>query len=68
MERYLNYLKGAGYTKFKTLPKGVIFEKDNSTLLLLKIEDETNIYILLAKGNKDDVLKIAGLELTSFPP
>ena len=65
VERYLGQLRGEDYTKTEALPEGVVLENGDNALLVLKIEDDANVYILVVRGSRNDVLKIAGREVNS---
>lgn len=65
VERYLAQLRGEDYTKTEALPEGVVLENGDNALLVLKIEGDANVYILVVRGSRNDVLKIAGREVNS---
>ncbi len=65
VERYLGQLRGEDYTKTEALPEGVVLENGDNALLVLKIEDDANVYTLVVRGSRNDVLKIAGREVNS---
>ncbi|NJF24570.1 hypothetical protein E3E29_02630 [Thermococcus sp. Bubb.Bath] len=58
LKEYSDSLKEAGYTQVRKLQEGAIFEGDKNALLVLGLEDEGNIYLLLAKGSREDISKM----------
>jgi len=60
IDEYVNSLEGFGYRRVKTLPNGVLFKKGRSSLLVVEAKDNANFYLLVAKGDDEDVLRIAG--------
>ncbi|NJD99414.1 hypothetical protein E3E26_06395 [Thermococcus sp. LS1] len=62
---YLSSLENSGYIRVKTLPNGALFEKDHNTLLVLETVDEANLYLLVAMGSEEDVLRMASQAISS---
>ncbi|QDA31292.1 hypothetical protein FH039_06350 [Thermococcus indicus] len=63
VDAYISKLKDSGYTAVRELSgglfKGWIFRKGNNYLLVLKVRDQGNLYLLLARGNERDIKKLA---------
>ena len=63
LDAYVLGLKRSGYTAVRELSGGLfggwVFRKENDHLLVLKLRDEGNLYLLLARGEEADVKKLA---------
>ncbi|NJE61071.1 hypothetical protein [Thermococcus sp. 21S7] len=62
VEAYVSKLEHSGYTAIRELSgglfKGWVLRKGNNYLLVLKVRDKGNLYLLLASGNERDIKKL----------
>ncbi|USS40198.1 hypothetical protein NF865_07640 [Thermococcus aggregans] len=63
IDAYVSELKRSGYTTVRELSgnlfEGWVFRKGSDHLLVLKLRDEGNLYLLLARGEEADIKKLA---------
>ncbi|MCD6372231.1 MAG: hypothetical protein J7L37_01570 [Thermococcus sp.] len=63
IDAYVSELKRSGYTAVRELSsnlfEGWVFRKGSDHLLVLKLRDEGNLYLLLARGEETDIKKLA---------
>lgn len=63
IDAYVSGLKRSGYTAVRELSsnlfEGWVFRKGSDHLLVLKLRDEGNLYLLFARGGETDIKKLA---------
>ncbi len=55
---YLDSLEKTGYIRVKAISNGALFKKGHNVLLVLETNDGANLYVLMAMGSKENVLRM----------